>query len=442
VAKPKGAIPRSPFRRATQLLVAGAKIAAQEVGARASAALGASDNPLAVRVKQTQELVAALSRLKGAAMKGGQLLSIELSDVLPPEIVAVLRQLHDAGTTMPLAQVQEILSREIGAEKAAQIENLSTEPIASASIGQVHSATIAGRPVAIKVQFPGVAESIDSDLAVMRRIAESYLRLQGKKIYIEPVFQELAEGIRVEVDYLKEAANLQRYAAALRHPCFVVPRLEAEFSSSRVLVMSYEDGVRINNWLASKPSVHDRARFASLVLDLVVEEIMHTGLMQSDPNFGNFLYRPESGQLVLLDFGSTVEFSKETRLRFLTLVDAAMAGDEARLLELAHEYGYFDRRESPAVKADFLETARLIVGLFDEDRQPCHFADPEILRELRTTMLRFALGVNYSAPAQQLTFLGRKTSGMFHLLKELDAVVDLSQLLTKVEVLRGELQAS
>jgi aarF domain-containing kinase len=169
-------IPQSVIGRTSKLFFSGAKVLTTEVVNR----VAGKDSTLATRIRQTEELVQTLGELKGAAMKAGQLLSLELSDVLPPEIVAILRRLQDDTAFMPFAQVQQLLARQLGQVKLAELQDLSTKPIAAASIGQVHRATLHGKPVVVKVQYPGVAGSIDADLGVLRRIIALGLAIQGK----------------------------------------------------------------------------------------------------------------------------------------------------------------------------------------------------------------------------------------------------------------------
>ena len=118
---------------------------------------------------------------------------MEASDLLHPEIVKILRQLQDDTAFMPIDQVRLILSRQLGREKLGYIEDLSFEPIAAASIGQVHRATIEGQPVAIKIQYPGVAKSIDSDLAVLKKLAGIAMKIYGKTGDVDPIVDEIAK---------------------------------------------------------------------------------------------------------------------------------------------------------------------------------------------------------------------------------------------------------
>lgn len=426
-------IPQTTFGRAGRLLLSGAKIAAREVSSRVASRITqvSEGSLLATKIRQTQELVDALSQLKGAAMKAGQLISLEFSDLLPPEILDILRQLHDSGTTMPFDQVRYILSRELGRERLSALENLSPEPIAAASIGQVHRAMLNGRPVAVKVQFPGVANSIDADLSALRRIARIALQIQGKDINLDTFFAELSESLKKEADYLLEAENVERYRANMRNPRFVVPTAIREFTTSRVLTLSFEEGLRISDWMKSRPDRESVMDFATLITDLIIDEFYVNGLVQSDPNFGNFLFRESTRQLVLLDFGATNAYDEAFRQEIRDLTLTALSGDEKRVVEMTLAAGLLDPREPEEVLVLFCDMLRKILQLFQPEMQPFKFRDDLYLREIREISMRFVSKVQYSTPARQIVFLNRKLGGMYHLLKDLDVEMDMRPILDR-----------
>jgi aarF domain-containing kinase len=431
-------VPGTIFGRAGRLLAAGAKIAATEISGRAYDAV--RERPaaaaLAQKVRQTRELVATLGQLKGAAMKAGQMLALELGDLLPPEVVEVLRELHDSCGSMPFDQVRYILRRELGVAKLAKLEDLTPEPIAAASIGQVHKATLDGKPVVVKVQFPGVAKSIDADLAVLRRIVNLYLSTQGKTIDTQATFEELAKGFKEEADYRLEAANLALYKETHGNPDFVVPDVFGDYSTERVLTLSFEAGRRLGEWLKAGPTRAAVDRFAPLVVRLMVEEFFVHGVVQTDPNYGNFLYREQEGRIVLLDFGATKRYPASFRKDIRDLMKAVSEGDDAAVMALTFDHELLDRREPPEVIALYLAMLRKITAMFAPERQPFNFGDDRFLRELRELVIRFTSAVRHSPPARQLIFLNRKLGGMFHLLKDLDATLDLRPFFEDVLALR------
>jgi aarF domain-containing kinase len=429
-------VPTSAFGRATRLLGAGAALLGREVAVRSLEAISSltEDDKIKRRLDQARVLVDALSQLKGAAMKTGQLLSLEFSDLLPPEITAILRTLHDSSTFMPFEQVIKILRKELNPELLADLKNISESPISAASIGQVHTAELHGQKVAIKVQFPGVDKSIDADLALVRKAVESILWVQNKKVPLDGFFEECQRVLKQEVDYRKEAKFIQKFEELVSgHEGFIVPKVFDQYSTRRVLTLSYMDGERLGDWLKSNRTEAERIQFAERILELLFLEFFEWGAVQTDPNFGNFLYRPETRQLVLLDFGACNFYTKKFRRDMVSLLKAAMIGDDEELLRQAAAMGVLDPREAEETKRGFCKMMALIASIYRKDTQPFDFASSEYLAEVRATTIDFGNSVRFTAPAKDLIFLNRKLGGMFHLLKDLGVSYDLSEFWKRID---------
>ena len=418
----EGKIPSGVFGRTSKLLLSTAKIAGREVAGR----LAGDSSRLATKIRQTEELVSTLSQLKGAAMKAGQLISLEFSDFLPPEVLAILRQLHDSSTFMGFDQVRYILGRELGPDKLSALEELTPEPIAAASIGQVHRAKVNGEPVVVKVQFPGISKSIDSDLAVLRRVANLWLQVQGRTVGLDGFFAVLTENLKREVDYEIEAENARRYRDSLNKPYFVVPKIYSEFSTKRVLTMSYEEGVRLADWLSAKPSPEVAQRFGYRLVELVMTELFANGFMQTDPNFGNFLFRPRDEAVILLDFGATQEISTELRQRLQRWVGLAVTGKVEDVLAEIRATGLVSDKESPEFDRRLATVITSLRSIWAPETQPFSYRDDAWLRNVRETTMALIMEAKHTPPPNELIFLNRKLSGMFHLLKDLEVVLNMT----------------
>jgi aarF domain-containing kinase len=405
---PTGLPPKSLFGRSKELLGLAARVLGKE------------------QLDQAHLLVESLGHLKGAAMKAGQLLSLEARDFLPPEVVDVLSQLQDKSEAMPEAKVREILERELHVYYR-EIEGLSAAPMASASIGQVHAARFRGQEVALKVQFPGVADSIGTDLFLLRKIAEGFVRLSGRNMNLDSVFSELAIVLRQEVDYVQEATFMEEYAElAKNEPRLVVPRPVCELTTGRVLGMSLERGVRVDDWIKSGPSKLERESYARLFLDLHVFEFLRNGLVQTDPNFANFLIRPDEGKLVVLDFGAMKRFTPQFRSRYSGLLALILEGGDSELLAEAFSMGLLSPKESNECQDLFLRMLRLSAEPFAAARQPFNFGASEYSREIREASLAFTKKIRHSPPPHSILFLHRKLGGIFRLLQTLNVSLDLT----------------
>lgn len=425
--------PSGVFSRSLNLLSMTSKLAAREIGDRVSAKIkdAAGDSKLAARIDQARIMVDHLAHLKGAAMKAGQLLSLDTSDFLPPEVIEILSRLQSQATPHETADIKSVLLKELGKTAYGQIRNFSEQPIAAASIGQVHKAQINGEEVAIKIQYPGVADSIDSDLSILKKVAQGFIAVSGKRMDLNDTFKEVREVLKNEVDYEKELKNLESYTAMIASiPGLVIPRAYPEYSTARVLTMSFEKGTSIKDWIQSNPPLAQREQIAKLVLDLFCLEFAATGLVQTDPNFGNYLVRenpsaPSGIELILLDFGATLHYSLEFRNGYAALLRDLGSDDADKIFDSAVKFGLLDPREDAAARVAFKDMIQVSLEPFDAHKQPFVFTDRDFEKRTRDANIAFSKTLVYSPPPRQLLFLHRKLGGVFNLVKRLGVKLDL-----------------
>ena len=427
----KQAPPRSVWSRSAKLMSLAAGLAGKEVGSRLSRAVDRGEallqqaQRLKTQVEQARAIVASLGQLKGAAMKAGQLLSIELRDVLPPEVIEVLSQLQASGTTVDFAEVRSILLEELGEARLSELD-IDPTPLASASIGQVHRARWKGLDLVLKVQFRGIADTIDSDLALLERVARLFFTVQARHFDVTGVFQELREVLVRETDYLHEVEALTRYREkAHQVPGLRVPDVYPELCTRRVLALSWEPGVTLDAWLATSPSLEARNRVAEQVLDLYFREFFDWGLVQTDANFANFLFRPEQGEVVLLDFGATREYPEAFREHYRRLLSASIAGDRARTLEAAVALGLIDPREPAAAQDALCALLDAVLIGFQPQTQPFDFTQRAFVDRAAARLRDYYQALTCSPPPAQLIFLHRKLGGVFSMGRALGARLNL-----------------
>lgn len=275
-----------------------------------------------------------LSHLRGAAMKLGQMISMDAGDLLPPELAAILAQLRSQAHRMPPEQLRRVLDSEWGPDWRRRFARFNATPIAAASIGQVHRATLPdGRELAIKVQYPGVRESIDSDVDNVATL----LRVSGvlpRELDLAPLLAEAKRQLHEEADYEREATQMTRFADWLDgHADYVVPRPLPELTKARVLAMDFIDGIPIEA-LADAPQEQRDAAMRDLMA-LVLREMFEFGAMQTDPNFANYRFQPDAGRLVLLDFGAARDVEPATAQGYRSLLSAGLSGDRDAVREAA-----------------------------------------------------------------------------------------------------------
>ena len=404
---------------AGNMLVAGAQQLAQGKRPKISDLLLTPANAL----KITQQL----SQMRGAAMKLGQLISMDAGDLLPPEIAAVLARLRSDAHAMPERQLRAVLAANWGAQWQKRFTSFSFTPVAAASIGQVHRATTQdGRDLAIKIQYPGVRKSISSDV---NNVA-SLLRLSGllpKTLDIAPLLLQAKRQLREEADYEAEGKHLQRFAQLLADaPEFVVPPLHADLTTKNVLAMSYVAGVPVES-IADAPQA-ERDRMLSLLVGLLFRELFEFGLMQTDPNFANYRYDPQSQQLILLDFGATRSFTPAFGQAYQKLMCATLTGDRDAMAQAGLAIGYFDGSIQAKHRMAVLDLFEIALeplkfdGAFD-------FGTTDMAPRLREAGLALGLDRDFwHIPPIEALFLHRKLGGLFLLAARLKARVNVRQI--------------
>ena len=424
-------VPTGLWSRSRSMLALTAGVAGHELKHKVRARLASADklglSELRARVEQAKLLAQSLGRLKGAFMKAGQLLSIDASDLLPPEATEILSALQGQAEPVDFAIIRGVLEKELGAERLAALSDLEQRPVASASIGQVHRARAFGMPVAVKVQYPEIAASIDADVALLEKLAGSWLALSGREIDLAGTFDELRSILHFETDYVRERVYLERYGELVgRDGRFEVPRAVPSLSTAKVLTMSWADGIPLGDWVRSAPPRADRIRFAKAVLDLYCLEFFQWGVVQTDPNFGNFLIRPEDPTIVLLDFGATIEYEAEFRTRYVELLRAVATGVPRRIVDAGVAFGLIDPRESLDTKGLFVEMLMSSAEPFNQSGQPFAFRGADYAARSQSVVKSFVRSLRFSPPPRHLIFLHRKLGGLFQLLKRLDVELDLS----------------
>ena len=368
-----------------------------------------------------------LSHLRGAAMKLGQMISMDAGDVLPPELSAILARLRNQGYRMPPQQLDQVLAREWGRDWRRRFRHFEAAPVAAASIGQVHRATLPdGRRLAIKVQYPGVAESIDSDVDNVATL----LRVSGllpRGLDIAPLLDEAKRQLAEEADYTREGEQMRAYAARLDGDArYVVPTLEPDLTTRNVLAMSFVEGQAIETLEGASQEARDAAMTA--LVTLVLRELFEFGVMQTDPNFANYRWQADSGALVLLDFGATRAVPAETADAYRRLIEAGLARDRDMIREVAVETGFIGVE---AARAHRGAVDRIIAAIDAALNRPGAFdfgdrAFVPVVREEAKAMI--ADRDTWHVPHVETLFVQRKVSGTALLAARLKARVDVRGL--------------
>ncbi|MFW5633619.1 MAG: ABC1 kinase family protein [Erythrobacter sp.] len=378
-----------------------------------------------------RRLADRLSHLRGAAMKMGQMISMDAGNFLPPELAQILATLRDQASFMPTRQLDQVLKEQWGNDWRRQFRWFNPRPIAAASIGQVHKAmTREGEELAIKVQYPGVAKSIDSDVDNVMTL----LRVAGfapPELEIDRLLAAAKKQLHEEADYHREGEQMELYARRLEgEPGFVVPRLHKELTREHILAMSFEEGASIE--VLAEESPEQRDEVVGRLMRLVARELFEFGVMQTDPNFANYRYRRETGELVLLDFGACREVDPDVSNGYRAMLEAGLRGDRDQVLKATIDSGFM----MPIVAEKHPERVnRMIDVVINEMREdkPFDFGDRAFVPLLREEGYAIAQDKDtWAFPPIETLFVQRKVSGTALLGPKLKAQVNIRRITEEV----------
>lgn len=369
-----------------------------------------------------REVAETLGEMKGAVMKVGQIAS-QMQDILPDEVAEALSVLQKASAPMPFSVIRRQIRKELGDEPENLFARFDEVPFAAASIGQVHRAQLEdGREVVVKVQYPAVKDSIDSDMKQLRRILKLGGLLKVEPQALDAIFEEIRRQLDEELDYEQEAENLKRFQAFHSHQSWlVIPEVIDERSTDKVLTLTYEDGDDLDAVHTSDD--YDQATrnlLGERLFEAISEEIFEHRAVHSDPHPGNFAFRPD-GTLIMYDFGAIKRIPEEDAQVFRRLMEAAIAEDFDGMEKALKDLGI--RKEAgPRVEDDFYQSwVDLFMPVFGET--PFDFADSRlhihVAKKARNTPWRY---LESFQPSAKTLLIDRVLGGHYWTLKKLGVV--------------------
>lgn len=313
-----------------------------------------------------KEIVKSMGELKGALMKLGQMLSITEDLVVPPEISKLFNELQKNAPSMKDSEVDEVFLKSFGKTPEELFRQFDRKPIAAASIGQVHKATLPnGEVVAVKVQYPKIVKAIKNDFDNLEGIKKVVTLLFPKTPNIDSYLMELKRSLAEECDYIKEreALDFFREQSGERFPDILIPRTFKEFSSEAILTLEYMEG---DDYISTKDySDQAKEELAQLLYDYHNFCFYHLRKIHSDPQYGNFLFR--KGKIILLDFGSIRSFSKEFVRDYMMLLKSIEERDLKKYREVLLKFGFFEESDTEELFKSHLEMVAKLYGPYTRE---------------------------------------------------------------------------
>jgi predicted unusual protein kinase regulating ubiquinone biosynthesis (AarF/ABC1/UbiB family) len=378
---------------------------------------------LDTHIRNALRIVESSKELKGAFMKLVQMLSMR-DEILPGEALKILSVVQSQVPPMDYEEIRDQVKRELGKSPEQLFRSFDEEAFAAASLGQVHRAVLkSGEDVVVKVQYPGVEETVQQDLSNIKALLQVFTRIgrdvMRQNIDQSEVYQELEERLHEELDYINEAKNIALFQQMFRDDRDVlIPEVYPQFSSRRVLTMSCLDGYPFADIL--KPGVDQPTKdwVALKYFRVTWRQIFEFGTLHTDPHPGNYLvtYHPK---LAILDFGSIRIFPESIRVAYRDLAAAILRRDEDAMADCCVRLGFLDRGDDPTPMIKILDVIFEPV-LVDRKYDPRTYDSLEKGMEIASIGFEHRL---FKAPGHRV-FLARALIGLDSYLKQLGTVTN------------------
>ncbi|NHN36998.1 AarF/ABC1/UbiB kinase family protein [Pseudomaricurvus alcaniphilus] len=402
---------------------------------------GRSSNPLLAR--EAQKLVAKLGQMKGTYVKAGQMLALVGEYVLPPELTEALHTLESATTPLPWSEVEAVLRTRLG-EQYGELD-IEKEPIGVASLAQVHRATIrqSGEQICLKLLYPGVRESIESDFNAVTRMLKLTRWVKLSRGF-DDWMQQLRQQLLHEVDYPREIRMTERAAQLLGGDArYRVPRIYHQYCSDSLIAMEYLEGLAVTDPQIAALSQERRNSLAQNMLDLFFQEVYQWQLLQSDPNFGNYRIAigAHSDQLILLDFGSVLDVGQGFFQALGDTITAAQCADVPLLTDGLIRLGCLTESSSEEATSTFVNFCiEIMEPMRAPEELPEHLLNSEghycwseskLMKRAALIAANSMGNRDFDLPSEQFALVTRKLLGIFTFISLLQAEFNGAPILEK-----------
>ncbi|MEO6686567.1 MAG: AarF/ABC1/UbiB kinase family protein [Dyadobacter sp.] len=424
-------IPTSKIQRASKLITTGVKIGGNYLkyyGEKITNPESARDN---LNTNNAEDIYDGLKNLKGSALKLAQMLSMEKS-FMPQAYVEKfsLSQFSVPPLSAPL--VIKTFRKYFGKSPLDLFDTFNANAINAASIGQVHKATANGKELAVKIQYPGVAESITSDLALVKPIAMRMFNIQSKDS--DKYFQEVETKLTEETNYILEIAQSKEISEACSHiPNLRFPKYYEEFSSERVITMDWMTGIHLSEFVKTNPTQEASDKIGQALWDFYMFQVHQLRKVHADPHPGNFLVDKDDN-LIAIDFGCMKEIPEDFYTPYFELAEKENMNDPEIFRNKLFELEILTDKDTPEETVYFSKLFHEILTLFTEPFQveEFDFADEVFFARLVELGEKYANDknlrkMNVNRGSKHFIYINRTFFGLFSLLHELKAKVSINQ---------------
>ncbi|KAK9961908.1 hypothetical protein ABG768_007306 [Culter alburnus] len=394
-----------------------AEVAKQSFGGKRTEMGALLDSPF-LSEANAERIVNTLCKVRGAALKIGQMLSIQDNSFISPQLQKIFERVRQSADFMPAWQMHKVLEEDLGAGWKEKLSSFEEKPFAAASIGQVHHGVLLnGREIAMKIQYPGVAESIHSDINNLMSVLKMSVMLPDG-LFADSSLEVLQRELAWECDYKREAECAKRFRNLLEgDPVFVVPEVFDELSGRRVLTMELVNGVPLDRCVDLSQETRNEICFN--ILQLCLRELFEFRFMQTDPNWSNFFYDSEQNKIFLLDFGACRDYPESFTDDYIEVVHAASIGDRATVLQKSKDLKFLTGFEAKAFEEAHVE-AVMILGEAFASPEAFDFGAQSTTQRVQS-LIPVMLQHRLTPPPEESYSLHRKMAGSFLICSKLKA---------------------
>ena len=428
--KEQTSIPKHKFGRAASLAGAGMKVGVNYLRYKGTKAITGKDDKDKFHERTAADTYKTFSKLKGGPLKLAQILSMD-RNMIPVQYSDEFSKAQYSAPPLSYPLVVRTFQREVGKSPTEIFDTFTNKAAAGASIGQVHKATKDGKTFAVKVQYPGVADSLHSDLAIVKPIAMRLFQLKAKAI--DPYMQEVESKLLEETNYdleLSRSVDLAEKSKELKLTKF--PKYYPEFSSSKILTMEWVDGLQLDKYAESDAPQEEKNKIAQALWDFYAHQIHTLRVFHADPHPGNFIVK--DGELWVLDFGCVKEVTEEFYEGYFRLMEPEVFQNKEMLKPALYDITLLLEEDNEATVEKLLgifqESISLlnkpyVAGVFD-------FGDNSFFEELavfgeRTRNDKELQAINSARGKADALYLNRTFFGVYNLMGMLKATVDTSK---------------